>query len=108
LLCLDMRFEAGRPLAIDIPLPFRQEHQPRDRTLSEVRNCRGTIPLWLDPRLAARLFPNLFRLLPIQQLATLLAGTRLVGMEAPGLHSIWRSFELSESNDERLPHLTYR
>ena len=108
LLSIDARFEAGRPSAIDIPPPVGQEHQPRIRTLSEVRNCCGTIPLWLDPELAARLFPNLFRLLPIQQLATLLAGTRLVGMEAPGLHSIWRSFELSESTDERLPQLSYR
>lgn len=101
---------APRGPATEIVIPVAVSHsmQPKERTLSDLRDCGGRLPLWMDRELAATLFPNLVRLLPTEQLAVLLATSRLVGMEVPGLHSVWRGFDLSESPDQGAPELTYR
>lgn len=56
---------------------------------SELPGRVGRLPLYLDPSLAATLFPHALNQLPTDQLASLLATTRLVGMECPGRHSIF-------------------
>lgn len=71
----------------------------RARTAAEMRNARGEVELVLQRELAARLFPVLARRLPIRQLATILASTRIVGMECPGLHSIYSSLDLEFQPD---------
>ena len=62
----------------------------------------------MDRGLAATLFPNLVRLFPPVQLAVLLATSRVVGMEVPGLHSVWRSFDFSETAVQGAAELTYQ
>jgi acyl dehydratase len=66
----------------------------RELKAADLLNAAGRIPLRLDPELAAALFPAASRLLPVDQLATLLASTLLVGMELPGLHSLFTGLEL--------------
>jgi NAD(P)-dependent dehydrogenase (short-subunit alcohol dehydrogenase family) len=84
----------------------------------------GEVPLQLNRASAAELFPAAARCLPEEQLAVLLATTRLVGMEAPGLNSIYNCLDLTakerahgdkqslyyqtESYDERFSLLTLR
>jgi hypothetical protein len=57
-------------------------------------SAAGDIDLYLDGISARDLLPNLVERLPSSQLAVLLAMTRLVGMECPGLHSIFSELDL--------------
>jgi NADP-dependent 3-hydroxy acid dehydrogenase YdfG len=73
-----------------------------------VAAASGNLSLYLDNEHAARLFPNLVRVLPPMQLAALLATTRLVGMECPGRHSIYSGLNLAfGSNSTGIPKLNY-
>lgn len=72
---------------------------PRALTAAEMSDARGEVELVLHRELAARLFPVLTRRLPVRQLATILATTRIVGMECPGLHSIYSSLDLEFQPD---------
>ena len=65
----------------------------------ELLQVKGSLPLFLDPQLAAKLFPTASRLLNREQISALLAATRLVGMTAPGLHSIFSDLELKASDN---------
>ena len=66
----------------------------RKRSIEEMAAASGNVALYFNGDLAARLFPNLIRVLPPMQLAALLATTRLVGMECPGQRSIYSSLNL--------------
>ena len=56
----------------------------------------GEDPLRVDPGALARLFPNLARKSGhLGWVADLMASTRIVGMECPGLHSVYSGFRLT-------------
>ena len=90
---------------------LRAFHEPgkcRERSFEEAAGASGSVPMYLDRELAATLFPNLMRLVPPMQLAALLATTRLVGMECPGLHSIYSGLDLEFFSDcDGVPELNY-
>lgn len=69
------------------------------RSLSEkeLSNISGSLLLGADPTLLAKIFPTLAARFDLGQLALLLATTRLVGMECPGLHSIYSGLRLQFS-----------
>jgi NADP-dependent 3-hydroxy acid dehydrogenase YdfG len=120
---VEIRLEIDKTPAmwIQIALSPSRQHRPdtlqkafhapgkcRERSLEEATGASGSVPLYLDKELAATLFPNLMRLVPPMQLAALLATTRLVGMECPGLHSIYSGLNLSFFSDRTgLPELNY-
>ncbi|MFV3126363.1 MaoC/PaaZ C-terminal domain-containing protein [Niveispirillum sp. KHB5.9] len=56
--------------------------------------CRGGVRLALDRREAALLLPGLTDRLPAGQIALLLASTYIIGMECPGLDSIYAALDL--------------
>jgi acyl dehydratase/NAD(P)-dependent dehydrogenase (short-subunit alcohol dehydrogenase family) len=60
----------------------------------------GEVNLGMDTALAAELFPHLCRWMPLEQLAVLLGTTRIVGMECPGLLSLFRKIEVDFSRQE--------
>jgi hypothetical protein len=78
-----------------LPAALHEPRKCRERSFDEAASAAGSLPLYLDRESAAALFPNLVRLLPPMQLAGLLATTRLVGMECPGLHSIYSGLDLA-------------
>jgi acyl dehydratase len=82
----------------------------RNRAPAELGTAAGEVPLCLDRETAARLFPSASRRLSADQLATLLATTRVVGMEAPGLHSILAGLDLEEGAvvENAAPVLSYQ
>jgi len=84
------------PGVIQDLLPASSECVLREETSLE--GVSGATPLLLARREAAALFPRVFALLPTRQLATLLATTRVVGMECPGLHSLYSSASLDFSD----------
>jgi acyl dehydratase len=100
---------SARHAAEALPQPPRAAATCRELTAGEAEAAAGRLPLHLDGELAARLFPTLVRLLPPLQLAAILATTRLVGMECPGLHSIFAGLELEFAPERgRAPELSYR
>ncbi len=68
----------------------------------------GSLSLHLPLEDFANLFPALARSYTPAQMAVLLATTRLVGMECPGLHSIFSTFKLSFGTDSASEALVYR
>jgi hypothetical protein len=58
-------------------------------------DARGLTALRMSPAAWRAAFPRLAANLPLAQLALLAATTRIVGMECPGLHSVYTALELS-------------
>jgi hypothetical protein len=77
-----------------------------------IADAKGSLPLMLDRAAATRLFGDAMRVLPEGQIATLLATTRLVGAECPGLHSLYSQLVLRFGEGHRRadapPRLDYR
>jgi len=69
-----------------------------ERKPEELANASGRLILCLNQNETILRFPNLMRTLPSNQLAELMALTRLIGMECPGLNSIFSDFSLDFSN----------
>ncbi|NKJ47767.1 hypothetical protein CIC12_13655 [Burkholderia sp. SG-MS1] len=68
-----------------------------ERSESSLDNAQGSIPLELDTAVVRERFPVLTHKVPLGQVALILATTRLVGMECPGLHSIYSGLSVSFS-----------
>jgi len=73
---------------------------PRDGIIADAVGLRGETPLFLPRRHLFRLFPTLSRCLPGRQLANLFASTKIIGMDYPGLRSVFVSIELAFSTPE--------
>jgi acyl dehydratase len=85
------------------------ESEPRDVTFAALANRTGSLDLVLDPALAHELFPDLVQLISAVTVAELLAVTRLVGMECPGMRSVLSSVSLGETVGVRAePVMTYK
>jgi acyl dehydratase len=68
---------------------------PSARDFTTLATASGAVPLGFDMDAARALYPELSRSLPPAQLAVLLASTRIVGMECPGLHSVYTELSLA-------------
>jgi len=89
---------AGRP----------EQRDPRVLADSEIGASAGELALYLDPALAAKLFPRLTARTPALQLAILATTTRLVGVECPGLNSVYFELELSAKDAQAVDVLQYK
>ena len=81
--------------------------EPKELTPENVSDASGGLPLYCDAELANRMFANVERSVSRQELATLLGCTRLVGMECPGLHSLFSQLNLISQEDEPLAQLNF-
>ncbi|MCP4650700.1 MAG: hypothetical protein GY853_11565 [PVC group bacterium] len=74
----------------------------------KVTTVSGKLDLCVNEETSSKLFPVLTKKMPLQQLAELLAVTRLVGMECPGYHSVLSALDISfVDNPDALLELTY-
>lgn len=73
-------------------MDYRHSSRRANYRPTKLREKSGELQPCLD--LAADLFPHVVRYLPARQIATILATTRLVGMECPGLHSLCSELSL--------------
>jgi hypothetical protein len=93
------------------PLPPSGEAPPTciEHDYDSAAGCSGELALFLDPEEFEAIFPRLAKHIPADQAAALLATTRLIGMQCPGLHSIFQSLEIdfNEAPETRGP-VTYR
>lgn len=107
-LTVEFHVEADTAEEIEMPESIPHAVEANETPVEDLRQCNGRLPLLLDREAASKSFPNVTRLLPAGQIAALLATTRLVGMHAPGLHSIWRGFQLSDRSLDGAPELRYQ
>lgn len=101
-----IRMQAGSAFAV-MPIGKEAPEQGDPRLLSTVAaGLSGQLPLTFDPSAGEALLPGL----PALQLATLLATTRLVGMECPGLYSLCAELnvEFSPPPADAAPRLDWR
>ena len=77
--------------------------QCRDLSGQDLAAVSGETDLYLDGQLSSILFPTLSKILPPVQLAAIIACSRIVGMQCPGLHSLFSSVDLSFSTGGKTP-----
>ncbi|MCA9402867.1 MAG: SDR family NAD(P)-dependent oxidoreductase [Candidatus Omnitrophica bacterium] len=105
---IDFSWESGPPpqsIAITDARPV--QHPPDDLGEQDIAGKSGALDLRLPRADAARMFPRLTSLLSAADLATLLATTRLVGVECPGLHSVYSELWLNAVEGESESVLRY-
>ncbi len=104
-----LRLEAAVTMAETVLPPRIPEPKPA-RTLSEaeIATQSGHLDLLLDRDFAATLFPHLTRCISVVQIAALLATTRLVGVECPGLNSVYFELDLSTAATANQNQLHYQ
>jgi len=78
----------------DRPLPAGRSYLAAPRAIDLNQVGGGKVELALDSRLLGEMFPHAAQRLPIRQLASIIATTYVVGMECPGLHSIFAELSL--------------
>lgn len=93
---MTIRLTAGPgPGAAGPALPATLPATPcREREEAEFPTATGSLALGLDPAALAALAPAVAAALPPAEVAALLATTRLVGMDCPGLHSVFSGLAL--------------
>jgi acyl dehydratase len=80
----------------------------RELSLAEMVRRSGTISLAATPGTIGARFPNAVRWLGIDRVSGLLCLSRLVGMECPGLHSLFSGFTIECPQQGTPPVLEYR
>ena len=85
----------GRPFSVPIHPSIEPRRTPALLDLDDIRARKGALALYLDDGLAKEMFPCLSHEFQPFEMACLLSLTRLVGMECPGLRSIFSSFRIS-------------
>jgi len=86
---------------------FPEKLQPRALLEDEIEAKSGTLDLCLNIEAAAKIFPHLIRCVYPLQIAILLGTTRLVGVECPGLHSLYSELSLFASDSHECTTLKY-
>lgn len=104
------RFDFGPMPSITSKLPAEVSHPGcADLGPDDLDGKSGKLRLGIAPELLAVLFPNVAARFDLGQIAAILATTRLVGMECPGLHSIFGGLRMQfDVQRAILPILAYR
>lgn len=84
----DREFEPARPQEVDFP----------------PNTTQGAVPLQLKRSVLQALFPSLAQLADQDWIADLLATTQIVGMQCPGMHSIYSGFKLQRARFNNPTH----
>jgi hypothetical protein len=108
-LVIKVTFTVGRPdVSIIDQDPERHCCEPVEADTLET--LKGVLPLEVSRQRATRLFPTLAHKLPLDQLAFLLATTRVVGMKCPGLYSIYSELTVNmrEPDNTHIQELKWR
>lgn len=89
----------AQTVVAEVVLPFAASvlKSPNPMREAEIASYSGDLDLVLDEELSGTLFPHLTKFVPALQIATLLATTRLVGVECPGLNSVYFELDLSSA-----------
>jgi acyl dehydratase len=104
----DVHVELGEPLPkITATPPPPDVTEPEVHTLDQLAGLSGEIDIAADTAAATALFPRLSARIGPARVAELITLTRLVGMQAPGLHSIFSRLDLTLRDDSDRERLSY-
>jgi hypothetical protein len=81
--------------------------QSRSLSEDEIETASGSLDLYLNTETVTKFFPNLTRCVSPLQIAILLSTTRLVGVECPGLHSVYNELNLFTNDSHEFSTLKY-
>lgn len=96
-------FEWAEREGTDAPVEAKAFPAARPVEHGTYDGLHGDLALALDPVGARRLTPRLSGLMSADQLASILATTRLVGMECPGLHSVFSELDIAFARPSSAP-----
>ncbi|MBX3638956.1 MAG: hypothetical protein KF888_00395 [Nitrosomonas sp.] len=99
ILSLKLKFSVDRTVETGVFLPV---YPPKEAPLNQnfpPAHDSGECQLYLNRSCAEKLFPDLMHYVSPQQLAQIVACTRIVGMRCPGLNSIFAGIRLNFSDD---------
>jgi hypothetical protein len=81
---------------------------PRDIPLTEIAKCAGAIPIPDSAEAIKTKFPNAVEWLGIDAILNIVGLSTLVGMECPGLHSLFSGFDVNLRPEKIGANLLYR
>jgi hypothetical protein len=94
----------GQVAEVDLPrAPARESLKPVVCRAEDLADKCGKLELFFDVDAATRMFPTLVACLPALQIAEILATSRLVGMECPGLHSVYSELGMKFDDCDSMP-----
>ena len=105
---IQIEFEPWRHRKNSLPAGIPGQRSARALAEGEIASQIGHLDLSVDSELTATLFPRLTQCLPAVQIVTLLTTSRLVGMECPGLNSVYFELDLSSAANAGQNRLDYR
>lgn len=95
---IDVRYlMSGSLYAPSLNMEMPPIRSPNDLSLQAIEGRKGKLELFISREKMVSLFPNLQNRMSWSQLAALLATTRLVGNECPGLNSIYTELNLQQT-----------
>jgi len=80
---------------------------PKVMLVDEMKGFSGDVKMYFPELKISNYYPYLFDYLSHQQISVLLATTRLVGMECPGMHSIYSELSLNYDDNCNYSMLNY-
>jgi hypothetical protein len=86
---------------------FPEKREPQSLTGEQLQGHSGTIGLFLNSDATIKMFPHLSKHLPVVQIAIILSTTRLVGVECPGIHSMYSELNLKADDSPSGTELKY-
>jgi hypothetical protein len=98
---------AVHPRSSGLRAEFPVRHSPRVLSEGEIGTASGKLDLSLHAETATKLFPHLTKYLCPLQMAVILHTSRLVGVECPGLHSVYSELALSVDDANGCEGLRY-
>jgi hypothetical protein len=107
---VDLQLSLSRKFrrAESAPLALTVENlQCSDLSVEEMIGRSGSVPCAVSAEVIANAFPRASAWMGVEAIAALLCLSRLVGMECPGLHSLFSSFRLEFTSCHSSPCLQY-
>lgn len=86
---------------------FPPKMEPYILEKDKIGKRSGVLELYLDRKEAAGMFPDLARSFSLAQFSVILGTTRLVGMECPGMHSMYSALSLTAQSSGKASGLNY-
>jgi len=99
--------EAGGPYSLAGECPVDDQTLCRELSLAEMADRSGTVRLATTLQESKTHFPHTAKWLGSERLGALLCLSRLVGMECPGLHSLFAGFTIEFSRETTPSSLQY-
>lgn len=94
---------------VSLPDSFPRMEECANPTKEESSNASGAVELSLHRDSLKKIFPKVAGILPVIQVAGILATTRVVGMKCPGLNSIFSALSITfNEDDHKLRNLEYK